>query len=146
MNEPSYPFSRVEDRFVFEFDSISDTKIVKKLVEFRLIDANMALYNLALVDIMSDGTDSDLSVSNNQDMPKVLATVFRALLYFFDKNPQSKVLIQGSTKSRTRLYQMAIVKYLSEIEHKFSIWGFIEDDFERFEKGENYEGFIIGQK
>ena len=146
MNEPSYPFSRVEDRFVFEFDSISDTKIVKKLVEFRLIDANMALYNLALVDIMSDGTASDLSVSNNQDMPKVLATVFRALLYFFDKNPQSKVLIQGSTKSRTRLYQMAIVKYLLEIEHKFSIWGFIEEDFENFVKGKNYEGFIIGQK
>lgn len=142
MNEPSYPFSRVEDRFVFEFDSVSDTKIVKKLVEFRLIDADVALYNLALVDIMSDGTASDLSVSNNQDMPKVLATVFRALLYFFDKNPQSKVLIQGSTKSRTRLYQMAIVKYLSEIEHKFSIWGFIEDDFERFGKGENYEGFV----
>lgn len=106
----------------------------------------MALYNLALVDIMSDGTASDLSVSNNQDMPKVLATVFRALLYFFDKNPQSKVLIQGSTKSRTRLYQMAIVKYLSEIEHKFSIWGFIEEDFENFVKGKNYEGFIIGQK
>lgn len=146
MNEPSYPFSRVEDRFVFEFESISNTKIVKKLVEFRLIDANMALYNLALVDIMSDGTASDLSVSNNQDMPKVLATVFRALLYFFDKNPQSKVLIQGSTKSRTKLYQMAIVKYLSEIEHKFSIWGFIEEDFENFVKGKNYEGFIIGQK
>lgn len=146
MNEPSYPFSRVEDRFVFEFDSVSDTKIVRKLVEFRLIDADMALYNLALVDIMSDGTASDLSVSNNQDMPKVLATVFRALLYFFDKNPQSKVLIQGSTKSRTRLYQMAIVKYLLEIEHKFSIWGFIEEDFENFVKGKNYEGFIIGQK
>lgn len=146
MNEPSYPFSRVEDRFVFEFDSVSNTKIVRKLVEFRLIDANMALYNLALVDILSDGTASDLSVSNNQDMPKVLATVFRALLYFFDKNPQSKVLIQGSTKSRTRLYQMAIVKYLLEIEHKFSIWGFIEEDFENFVKGKNYEGFIIGQK
>ena len=135
MNEPSYPFSRVEDRFVFEFDSVSDTKIVRKLVEFRLIDANMALYNLALVDILPDGSASDLSVSNNQDMPKVLATVFRALLYFFDKNPQSKVLIQGSTKSRTRLYQMAIVKYLLEIEHKFSIWGFIEEDFENFVKG-----------
>lgn len=146
MNEPSYPFSRVEDRFVFEFDCVSDTKIVRKLVEFRLIDADMALYNLALVDIMSDGTASDLSVSNNQDMPKVLATVFRALLYFFDKNPQSKVLIQGSTKSRTRLYQMAIVKYLLEIEHKFSIWGFIEEDFKNFVKGKNYESFIIGQK
>ncbi len=146
MNEPSYPFSRVDDRFVFEFDSISDTKVVRKLVEFRLLDAQIVLYNLALVDILPDGTASDLSVSNNQDMPKVLATVFRALLYFFERNSQAKVLIQGSTKSRTRLYQMVIVKYLAEIEHKFSIWGFIEEDFETFVRGKNYDGFIIGQK
>ena len=55
-------------------------------------------------------------------------------------------MIQGSTKSRTRLYQIAISKYLAELEHKYSIWGFIDDHFEYFTKGNNYDGFIIGRK
>jgi hypothetical protein len=41
---------------------------------------------------------------------------------------------------------MAIVKYLSELERKFRIWGFMENDFEYFVKGKNYDGFIIEQK
>jgi hypothetical protein len=120
MNEPSYPFSNIEDKFSFEFDSVSDAKTVRKLIEFRLIDAETLLYNLALVDILPDGSASDLSVSNNQDMPKILATVFQAIGYFFGINPQVKILIQGSTKARTRLYQIAINKYFNEVEHKFS--------------------------
>jgi hypothetical protein len=41
---------------------------------------------------------------------------------------------------------MAIVKYLSEIEQNYSIWGFINNEIELFAKGKNYNGFIITQK
>jgi hypothetical protein len=58
-------------------------------------------------------------------------------------NPQVKILIQGSTKARTRLYQIAINKYFNEVEHKFTIWGFIEDDIELFMNGKNYDGFVV---
>jgi hypothetical protein len=146
MNEPSYPFKSIEDKFTFEFESVSNEKTIRKLIQFRLIDSNLTLYNLALVDVLDDKTVSDLSISNNQDMPKVLSTVFQSITYFFEKNSTAKVLIQGSTKSRTRLYQMAIVKYLSEIEQNYSIWGFINNEIELFAKGKNYNGFIITQK
>jgi len=146
MNEPSYPFKSIEDKFTFELESVSNEKTIRKLIQFRLIDSNLTLYNLALVDVLDDKTVSDLSISNNQDMPKVLSTVFQSITYFFEKNSTAKVLIQGSTKSRTRLYQMAIVKYLSEIEQNYSIWGFINNEIELFAKGKNYNGFIITQK
>ena len=99
-----------------------------------------------MVDILFDGTVSDLSVSNNQDMPKVLATVFTSILYFFENKPHARIFIQGSTKVRTRLYQIAIVKYLDKIEQKFRLLGFINEDVEVFIKGKNYEGFIVSLK
>jgi hypothetical protein len=101
MNEPSYPFKSIEDKFTFEFESVSNEKTIRKLIQFRLIDSNLTLYNLALVDVLDDKTVSDLSISNNLDMPKVLSTVFQSITYFFEKNSTAKVLIQGSTKSRT---------------------------------------------
>lgn len=117
--------------------ALAKKKSIKKLIQFRLVNSSLSIYNLALVDILPDGDVSDLSISNNQDMPKVLATVFQAIDYFFEKHSTAKVLIQGSTKSRTRLYQIAISKYLAELEHKYSIWGFIDDHFEYFTKGNN---------
>ena len=146
MNEPNYEFSHIASSVSFEFDSISDTKIVKKFIEFSLVNSEISLYNLTLLDVLSDGFMSDLSVTNNQDMPKVLATVFKAVAYFFSVNQNATVFIEGSTKSRTRLYQIAIAKYLVQIEHKYSIWGFVGDDFEKFNRGKNYNSFILKLK
>ena len=116
------------------------------MIEYRLIDNNTLLYNLALVDILPNGEVSDLSVSDNKDMPKILATVFQSILYFFEVKPQASIFIQGSTPSRIRLYQIAISKYLHEFEQKFEIWGFVGNEMELFLKGKNYEIFVISTK
>lgn len=146
MNEPSYPFKRLDDRLTFGFESISQEKTIKKLIEFRLLDTSSELYNLALMDILSNGEVSDMIVSNNQDMPKVLATVFQSISLFFKEKSNAKVLIQGSTPSRTRLYQIAIGKYHAELELIYNIWGFRGTDIQRFELGYNFEGFIVSTK
>lgn len=146
MNELSYEFKRIEDKFTFEFESVSEEKIIKKVIEFSLLDANHSLYNIALIDILNDGSASDITISNNNDMPKVLATVFQAINYFLNKYPTSRVYIKGSTKSRTRLYQIAIAKYKEELEPKFIILGLINDDLQVFQKGINFDSFIITRK
>lgn len=146
MEEPSYKFNRIEDKLTFEFDSVSTEKTIRKLVEYNLIDEEILLYNLALLDVLPNGIISDLSVSNNKDMPMVLSTVFQSVVYFFEKRPQARIYIQGSTLSRTRLYQMAIAKYLEEIEQKYSISGYINKRIETFERGKNYDSFIISLK
>ena len=61
--------------------ALAKKKSIKKLIQFRLVNSSLSIYNLALVDILPDGDVSDLSISNNQDMPKVLATVFQAIDY-----------------------------------------------------------------
>lgn len=146
MNEVSYTFSKIDNRLTFDFESVSNEKVIKKRIEFRMLYEQTELYNLALVDILANGSASDLVISNNQDMPKVIATVFQAIVYFFDKNSTAKIFIQGSTGSRTRLYQMAISKYLPELEQKFYIWGFVDTEIALFEKGKNYDSFIISLK
>ncbi|MCY1556120.1 hypothetical protein D9M68_928420 [compost metagenome] len=86
-----------------------------------MVDYDDQVFNVALLDILPNGTLSDLTVSNNSDMPKVLATVFRALEQFFKLIRAARVLLSGSSPSRTRLYQMAISKYLHELELKFEV-------------------------
>lgn len=146
MNEPSYEFKKIADKYTFEFESVSEEKIIKKIIEFSLLDANRSLYNVALVDILDNGSASDVAVTNNNDMPKVLATVYQAIEYFLNKHPTSRIYIEGSTKSRTRLYQIAIAKYKEELEPKFTILGLLNDDLQVFKEGINFDSFIITQK
>lgn len=146
MDEPRYEFDKIEDKLIFEFDSVSEEKTIKKLIEYKLIVERISLYNLALLDVLSDGTISDLSVSNDKDMPLVLTTVFQSIVYFYLKKPEAKIYVEGSTIARTRLYQMAISKYLYELEQKFNISGYINKRIATFEKGKNYDSFIISLK
>lgn len=143
MNKESYPFQLVEVRTIYEFESQSDTKTIQKLIEFLLVDSGSQIFNVALVDVLPDGTVSDRVVSNNSDMPKVLSTVFKAIHTFLLQNTHAKVHIEGSTPSRTRLYQMAISKFLTEIEQTFTIFGYTGNSVEYFEKDKNYTSFLI---
>lgn len=143
MNEESYPFHLVEVRTIYKFESQSDTKTIQKLIKFSLLDLSSQTYNIALGDVLPDGTISDRAVSNNSDMPKVLSTVFKAIHTFLLQNTHAKVFIEGSTPSRTRLYQMVIARFLSDFELNFRILGYIGKNVEYFEKGKNYESFLI---
>ena len=51
-----------------------------------------------------------MTISNNGDAEKILATVVAAVYAFYDQYPTVWILLTGSTASRTRLYQMAINK------------------------------------
>ena len=62
-NEPAYPFRSSEDRLTFAFQSVSPDRIIVKQVLYDPID-NL-FYNLALVDVMTDGRLADDVVSNN---------------------------------------------------------------------------------
>lgn len=53
------------------------------------------------------GEIDDLSVSNNQDTKKVLATVAKTVVDFIEQHPKA-IVMEGSTPARTRPYQMGI--------------------------------------
>lgn len=101
MQLPYYDFQISKDALNFEFESVSETRRIRKLIEFRQIDKGHQLYNLALVDVTENGQFSDSVVSNNKDMPKILATVAQTLLLFFRTRPDANVIFSGSTPACT---------------------------------------------
>lgn len=101
------------DFTAFEFDSIGPKGKVRKIVLYTPFELKN-YFNLGFGDKNPDtGEFDDLVVTNNGDSGKILATVASTLLTFTDQYPYAKVIIAGSTGSRTRLYRINIAANLS---------------------------------
>jgi len=131
----------------FEFYGEGPKGIIKKVVEFQKT-MQEDVYNLAFGDYdeKAKGID-DLSVTNNGDSLKVLATVASTVYAFAEKHPKAWIIATGSTAARTRLYRMGITNNLVEISEDFIIFGYTrEGDWVEFEIGEDYEAFLVRKK
>ena len=146
MNLPQYQLRAGKSLMVFEFISEGPKGRISKLVKFSKTNLK-GLYNLSFGDKNHDTGDfDDQIVSNNGDSETVLATVVAAVYVFTDKYPESSIYATGSTKSRTRLYQMGITKYINNIKKDFSILGLRDKLWFPFKKGINYEAFLVKRK
>ena len=146
MNNPKYQLNAEQDLTVFNFTSEGPKGRIPKLIEIK--ETNLkGFYNLAFGDKDLDtGKINDLVVTNNNDTDKVLATVVGAVYAFTDINFEAWVYATGSTEARTRLYRMGINKYLIEVENDFEIYGQLGDEWHVFEKGTDFEGFVVKRK
>ena len=146
MNRPFYDFETSEDTLRFEFDSVSPQKHIRKVVEYTPLPDNPRIYNLGFGDLREDGNIDDLIVSNNQDMEMILSTVVQTIFKFFELKPTNTIIFLGSTKSRTRLYQIVITKYLLEAADFLTVRGIRNGRAELFVENQNYEAFLINIK
>lgn len=128
MKVEKYPLKAERSLTTFEFVSEGPTGAIRKLIQFQKIN-EPNLYNLAFGDKVGETEINDMTVSNNGDSEKVLATVATALYAFFNQYPVAFVYATGSTKARTRLYRMGITKYYNEIVEDFYLYGQIDDVF-----------------
>lgn len=116
-------------------------------MQFQQISITEEIYNLGFGDFNEDLSEvDDLSVSNNQDTKKVLATVAQTVIDFAKEHPKAIIVARGSTASRTRLYQMGISQFWHEIERLFFVKGFRNNEWHLYEKGKNFEAFFIVKK
>jgi hypothetical protein len=150
MNHEKYDELEVSaDSLEYQFWSMGPKGLIKKQIYFE--STNMVdVYNLSFGNRNDDGTIDDLTVSDNKDKNKILATVVSAIYDFTNKFPGKRIMFTGSTLPRTRLYRMAINLYLNVLEIDFEIFG-IAKELESivmlpFEKGVDYLGFIIKRK
>lgn len=147
MTKSKYQY-KSEDHFeFFEFYSEGPKGVIKKVVEYqKTSDENV--YNLAFGDYDEETKNiNDLSVTNNGDSLKILATVASTVYAFIDKHPKASIVATGSTSIRTRLYRMGITNNLAEISKDFYIFGFTKDEqWEEFIVGEDYEAFLVTKK
>ena len=146
MKLPKYQLTSDEKLLSYEFISERKNGRILKRIQFTLINQE-GIFNLAFGDInIISGELDDLSISNNGDSEKILATVVSAVYAFCDRKPDAWIFAFGSTKSRSRLYQIGINKYFDYIKEDFDIYGMGNEGWEEFEKGENYGSFLARKK
>ncbi len=93
MDENLYPFSTDPIGVQYRFESVSDDRIVEKVA--RLTEMSLPdVYNAALLDILDDSSESDVSVTDNGDLRTVLATVMQIIDNFLTRFLQKCCYVQ----------------------------------------------------
>jgi hypothetical protein len=148
MELETYSIIKDTENFVFEFCSEGPRGTIKKVVKFRHVrKLGDNVFSLAFGDQQEfTGRINDVAISNNNDQIKVLNTVATTVIDFIEKRPNAIILIQGSTLSRTRLYQMRISFHWSKISQYYEVYGEHGKEWLPFQKGVNYERFLVFKK
>ena len=145
MDLEKYSVVSDNNHIAYEFLSEGSSGTIKKVVFYQEIDNNV--FNLAFGDWDEDHQKiNDRIRSNNSDRDKVLSTVASTVIDFMKYHPKAEIFAQGSTPSRTRLYQMGIFANLEKIGKLFNIQGFYDGHWEPFEGGRNYNEFALKAK
>ena len=142
MNEKSYPFQISTANIRYTFESISEKQIIEKAVIF-IETSYPNIYNLALVDVLADGTESDITVSNNNDLVVVMATVMKIIDDFLNKFTDKSVIFRGSDFRRTRLYRIIISREYRLISEQFKVLGLKDGTFYPFDSSIEFDAFLI---
>lgn len=88
-------------RLAYTFVSVGRHGEIPKIVIFQEIEENF--FNLFLGDFINDTVGSDQNITDNGDMPKVMATVIQILKLFLSRHANAAVSITGSEWIRKRL-------------------------------------------
>ncbi len=137
-----YSFDASPSFHDFEFTSTGTKGAIKKVARFTKLEGDV--YNFAFGDLDEHtGAISDTVVSNNGDPQKIFFTLGRIILDFTILYPESRIFIQGSTNTRTRLYQININKYRPEIDPLFEVMGYLTDEWEFFRPAGHYQAFLF---
>ena len=123
MQEERYKVETSFDLKTFEFTSEGSKGKIEKVVVYSEINLK-EVYNLAFGDKDPiTGFLNDMTVTNNGDSHKVLATVAATLYAFTTEKPNATIIATGSTAARTRLYRMGITNNLESIKQDFYVYG-----------------------
>ena len=137
--------SNIDDpTFIFKSNGIKGTII--KVVQFTETEQKKYL-NLSLGDYDATTGLIDYNIiSNNGDTHIVLLTIAAIVENFISNNPNVTIYAAGSTKARTRLYQIGITKNIIMIEQGFEVLGLFENEWVDFKIGITYNAFLIKKK
>jgi hypothetical protein len=145
MNIEQYSIISDSSNLSYTFQSLGPKGIINKIVLYRKINAiieNFYILTLGDWDEKSSNID-DLVITDNKDTEKILFAVAHTALLFVNHFPDANILIVGSTRSRTRLYQMTIAHYINEIEKHFDVQGLRNGHLENFRPGIDFDGFMV---
>ena len=148
MNLDRYKYSTTDTFLNFEFESAGPKGRIKKVVRYSPYNVKGVTYfNVGFGDLNEEtGKIDDLTITDNKDRDRILATIAATVLEFTYHFPDVMVYAQGSTPARTRLYQMGIAANWAEIDRVLQVFGFANDEWHLFEKNINYDAFLVLRK
>jgi hypothetical protein len=147
MDKPTYQIETDLDGFQYNFESVSNNKIIKKSIRFYPFQSDPNVYELVFGDILPDGSIDVKIESKNKDMILIINTVIKTVSYFLDQNPDKSIAFMGSSSSRNRLYRAVIAKLFDEKKDLFDILGWNYDgSIEPFTINKDYLAFEIKLK
>ncbi len=146
MNLDRYKVKISEHFTIYDFVSEGHLGKIEKSIKYE--EMQKGIYNLGFGDKNPiTGEVDDIVITNNGDMPKILATVAFSMYIFTTNNPNAWIYVTGSSESRIRLYRMAINKYIEEINEDFIVYTSLEDEeWYPFEPDTNNQKFLIQRK
>ncbi|HPH99249.1 MAG TPA: hypothetical protein PK772_02850 [Chitinophagaceae bacterium] len=146
MHLNQYKLISQKSLMIFEFTSTGHKGQVNKIIQYTPTELKN-IYNLGFGDKdMKTGLINDLSVTDNGDSQKVLATVAFSIYLFTEAHPDALVYAVGSTKARTRLYRIGITNQWEAIEKDFNVYGLIDGNWKKFKKAITYKAFLVQRK
>jgi hypothetical protein len=156
MIHPKYDLSANADFTVFEFVSTGKNGPIQKAIKYSQT-LNEGVYNMGFGDIVSSNEATgeveidDISISNNGDLQKVLATVAWSAYAFTGRYPKAFVLFGSSNPAKTRLYRMALSRNLAEISETFLLFGAVRNAQGQlanvpFDPAMDAEGYFVRRK
>lgn len=115
MRKEGYPLTIIEPN-LFTFTSQGKKGTILKALVFEEVDLNE--YNLALIDYIEDTESwSDMAITNNGDVSKIMKTVLIGILDFLQKNPRAIIAVEGNTRIKILFYNRIFKTYYSEYRH-----------------------------
>ena len=142
MNKPKYEVNYSTSDEIYTFTSVGKRGKIKKAVQLYEYQENTFNLGFGDLDPLTEEID-DKSESGNGDIEMVLATVIGIMIDFLQRNPMANISFEGNSKSRNRLYQMALNIYYEEFIEHLEIFGSIDGNLEIYQKHKKYESFLI---
>ncbi|MEJ7769477.1 MAG: hypothetical protein WKF89_16785 [Chitinophagaceae bacterium] len=156
MKQELYEINSTEDLSTYVFLSKGRKGEIVKIVQFTHLRMEVSpdRYNLALGDWIDEKIDAG-NITNNGDIKTVMATVGAITLYYTSQFPLREIFVAGSSRNRSRLYQMLVSNNLEEIEKDFDVFGIryfnnrsdeLEGFAKPFQKNETYGAILVIRK
>ena len=149
MNLETYKYSSGDNLLDFEFNSEGPRGKVIKAVRYMPMKVDGIVYfNLRFGDLnQKTGKVDDLAVTNNLDREKIRAIIAATVLECTRHFPDIMKYAQGSTRVRTRLYQIGISANWDKIDALLDVYGYEQDrGWQPFRKNVNYLAFLAKRK
>jgi hypothetical protein len=120
MIEETYPYFPIGDELFWGFKSEGVKGIIPKVVLFTPI--RNGKWNLGFGDWKNNDID-DKTMSNNQDVVKVIGTVAKVAIEFLEHYPDATLVIKPADEKRKKLYNIVFQRHFETIKDKFKIIG-----------------------